>query len=116
MLKEAGVPDKLQDRRNVPSLPHLRVWTHIRRSAPHLLGWDVDSRIVEVQAFIEQRTKGQFQLTVGGLGMLVNDPHDIIGGVYQKDSAYNIHHWTHPRIEEIYDLRPESWTEQSEGP
>jgi ABC-type transport system substrate-binding protein len=106
LLAEAGVPNDFKT--STLAIPFSGFDQFSAIFADQLrtfLGWDVSSSILELQTFVEQRNNGQFEMSSGGYGILVNDPHDIIGGVFHENGQANVLHWRNDRIEEIFELQ-----------
>ena len=106
LLAEAGVPSNFKTSTLAIPFSGFDLFSSIYADQLRtFLGWEVDSRVLELQTFVQQRNDGQFEMSSGGYGILVNDPHDILGGVFHVNGQANILHWSHPRIEEIYELQ-----------
>jgi ABC-type oligopeptide transport system substrate-binding subunit len=69
------------------------------------LGWNMGVRGVEIQAFLEAWNKRQFEIITWGYGIQAHDPHDALSGFYTKGASSLHSDWSHPRIEEIFQLQ-----------
>jgi peptide/nickel transport system substrate-binding protein len=108
LLEEAGVPSDFSTSTMAIPFSGFDLFSSIFADQLRtFLGWEVESSVLELQTFVQQRNAGQFEMSSGGYGILVNDPHDIIGGVLQENGSTNIMHWRNDRIEEIYELQAE---------
>ena len=48
---------------------------------------------------------GDYEMNILGYGPMITDPHDIIGGAYASTGRNNFSKWSHPRIEEIFEIQ-----------
>ncbi len=103
LLEEAGVPEGFKTTVLAPNFVEFPgIASLYADQLRTFLGWDVNMEALELAAFVENRNNGQYFLASGGYGILTNDPHDFIGGIWIEKAQANFQNWSHPRIEELY--------------
>ena len=69
------------------------------------LGLKVNLSIITLAEYVDVARGGNYDLFEGGHSHTIMEPDDIIAGLYIKGGRSNMLDWTHPRVEELYQLQ-----------
>ena len=106
LLAEAGFPDGFKTTINALQLAEFVEMSEVLSDQlKRFLNIDATVRPLEYGVGIEAIVGCTYDMNTAGYSQKIMEPHDILGAAYVKGGSGNRCNWSHPRIEEIFELQ-----------
>ena len=103
LMAEAGFPDGFKADMNMGTGLSINVGELVSEQLRKSIGIDLTLKPVDTATYHVHIQESTYPITmVGGMGLLINDPSDVLNQVYAFDVEKNPDNWTAPRFAELY--------------
>ncbi len=107
LMAEAGFPDGFSADLNMGESPgSIKMGELVSDQLRTSIGIDLTLRPVDTATYHVHIQESDYPITlVGGMGLLINDPSDVLNQVYAFDVEKNPDNWTTPRFQELVETQ-----------